>query len=247
MTPPLEPVAPQGVSMRVVHPTGWTFEVVGPEQATHLLWERFLEFLQPRVEGAQENVETAPAPTVGMRRVDPPEPRSVASARVGDPKPEDWQQARTWWNEGMFVREIAERLGVTESAVYYQQRTRRWPERPAKRGVKPISGKQTPPKESKLSPGEWEMVRVRYTDTDEPLREIARQFSISHVTILAHAEAAGWPPRVDAGRGRKPGDALPRPSGPLSKTATCANCGVGTPAGQPCVMCGHPMPRALAG
>lgn len=170
---------------------------------------------------------------------DPPEPRSTPSARVGDPKPEDWGQARTWWMEGMFVREIAERLGVTESAVYYRQRTQRWPERPAKRGVKPFADKQTPPKESKLSPAEWDLVRARYVDGREPLREIARQFGITHQTIMAHAVQDGWPPReADVSRGRPSHLPFPPPSGRPAPTRTCSNCGVGTPVDRACVHCG---------
>jgi hypothetical protein len=77
--------------------------------------------------GATATAEPAPAkPTATNGK-----PRST----YGKVKPEQWDGARDWWDQGISALEIGRRLGITDVSVYDHAKAHKWPKRPRKIGA----------------------------------------------------------------------------------------------------------------
>jgi hypothetical protein len=81
---------------------------------------------------------TSPAAAVGEA---PPGRRRVPSAPQ-EVTPEQWAEALTWWNAGESAVEIAKRLGITDTSVFYHAQQHGWPKR--RRAVQPVAAAAQP-------------------------------------------------------------------------------------------------------
>jgi hypothetical protein len=80
--------------------------------------------------GAPPSPVVAPAP---VRRRAPSAPQE----HYGKVTPEQWDQARTWWDAGESAVEIGKRLGITDVSVHWHAQQHGWPKR--RRGVQPVA------------------------------------------------------------------------------------------------------------
>ena len=79
------------------------------------------------------------APSVAAPSAAPPVRRRAPSApqeHYGKVTPEQWDQARTWWDAGETAVEIGKRLGITDVSVHWHAQQHSWPKR--RRGVQPV-------------------------------------------------------------------------------------------------------------
>lgn len=148
----LAAVVTTAVSMRVSHPLGWRFEVVGPKEIVDALWQQWLRFLHPellvghRKDWGDDPIPDESGPSVRVREIHPvtpdtrslatlPAPMKLAPDKIGGEAPArtrrgapryDWAQARAWYESGLSYKEVAERLGCHWISVSEHCRKEQW-------------------------------------------------------------------------------------------------------------------------